>query len=122
GLIPDAKEATGSGLDTIDNTRDYLDKAEDRLNEMAPTIKKDLEKIQKISGDVNDVMDDTDSLDIDFSKGKEISNNVHKKTKDAIDRVDSVQSVLEQLKEQNQALLDEENADESDQAEDPDQD
>lgn len=102
GLMPDAKEVTKNGLQTIDNTTAFLKEAEDRLNKMAPKVEKDLEKVQQVASDANKFISQVDSADIDFSKGKEISDQLKGKTDEAIGRIDSIVNVLNQLKEQNQ--------------------
>lgn len=118
GMIPDAKDATDDGLDTINDTSEFLDEAEDRLNEMAPEIKEDLEKVQRISTDVNDVIDDIKSTDIDFSKGQEIGDELQEETDEAINRIETVQNSLEQLEEQNEGQTDDESTDDAEIKED----
>ncbi|MEN1968593.1 YhgE/Pip domain-containing protein [Lentibacillus sp. N15] len=102
GLMPDAKEVTNNGLETIDHTTEFLKKAESRLNEMAPKVKKDLEKVQNVASEANDFMSKVQAADIDFDKGKEISDQLTGKTNDAIKRINTIEDALNQLKQQNQ--------------------
>ncbi|WP_289890623.1 YhgE/Pip domain-containing protein [Virgibacillus pantothenticus] len=101
-LIPDAKEATDNGLTTIDNTTALLKKAEGRLNEMAPKIEQDLRKVQDIANKANNFIQDIQQVDIDFSEGKELANQINHQLDDGANRVGSVIELLEQLKQQNE--------------------
>ncbi|WP_077297104.1 YhgE/Pip domain-containing protein [Virgibacillus pantothenticus] len=101
-LIPDAKEATDNGLTTIDNTTALLKKAEGRLNETAPKVEQDLRKVQDIANKANNFIQDIQQVDIDFSDGKELANQINHQLDDGANRVGSVIELLEQLKQQNE--------------------
>ncbi|GGB55749.1 phage infection protein [Lentibacillus populi] len=101
GLVPDAKQVTNNGLQTIDETTAFLKKGEARLNEMAPKIKQDLEKIQKIAAEANNFISKVQGTDIDFSTGKEISDQLNGKVNEAIERINTVEEALRQLQAQN---------------------
>src|SRR5690625_3532692 len=107
GKIPEAKEVLGNGLTTIDETTAYLNQAEDRLNEMSPKIKEDLQTAKNTADDINTLMDDIESVDVDFEEGKKIKEDINEKVTNSIERIGSVENklnnVLEQLKtEQNE--------------------
>ncbi|WP_199794698.1 YhgE/Pip domain-containing protein [Lentibacillus sp. Marseille-P4043] len=101
GLIPDAKQVTNSGLQTIDDTTAFLKKAEDRLNNMAPKIKKDLAKVRNIATEANNFISKAQSTTIDFNGGKEISDQLNGKVNEALQRISTVEKALQQLKAQN---------------------
>ncbi|NBJ69075.1 MULTISPECIES: YhgE/Pip domain-containing protein [Clostridia] len=101
-LIPDAKEMTDNGLTTIDNTSALLKKAEDRLNEMAPKIEQDLRKVQDIANKANNFIQDIQQVDIDFSDGKELANQINQQLDEGANRVGVIINLLEQLKQQNE--------------------
>ncbi|MBT2217427.1 YhgE/Pip domain-containing protein [Virgibacillus dakarensis] len=101
GLVPDAKQVTNNGLQTIDETTAFLKKGEARLNEMAPKIKQDLEKVQKIAAEANNFISKVQGTDIDFSTGKEISDQLNGKVNEAIERINTVEEALRQLQAQN---------------------
>src|SRR5699024_11782597 len=63
-MMPEVKDTTQSGLETIDETMSFLKEAEDRLNEMAPEIEEDLKTAQSIADDVNSFIDDIKNVDI----------------------------------------------------------
>src|SRR5699024_8367813 len=85
----------------------YLNQAEDRLNEMSPKIKEDLQTAKNTADDINTLMDDIESVDVDFEEGKKIKEDINEKVTNSIERIGSVENklnnVLEQLKtEQNE--------------------
>lgn len=100
--IPDANAVLSDGISTIDETTAYLNQAEDRLNEMSPKIKADLKKAKTTADDINSLMEDIESVDIDFEEGKNIKNDINNKVTNSIERIESVEndlnSILKQLK------------------------
>lgn len=56
GMIPEARQLTGNGLETINKTSAFLSDAQNRLKQMAPKINADLQKVQKVASDVNEFL------------------------------------------------------------------
>ena len=100
-MMPDVKSTTNAGLETIDETTAFLNEAEDRLNEMAPKIEEDLEKVQTVAHDINSFMEDIQNSDIDFSTGKEITDKLNERIDNTIQRIETIENLLREIKEQN---------------------
>ncbi|RND01195.1 YhgE/Pip domain-containing protein [Lysinibacillus halotolerans] len=100
-LVPDAKRVTGEGLQTIDDTTAFLDKAENRLNEIAPQVQKNLEQVQKMATEVNDFISTVQSSDINLNQGKEISDQINGQITSSIENIEAIEGALNQLQEQN---------------------
>lgn len=123
--IPDANAVLSDGISTIDETTAYLNQAEDRLNEMSPKIKADLKKAKTTADDINSLMEDIESVDIDFEEGKNIKNNINNKITNSIERIESVEnelnSVLKQLKNNQESNNNQEISQNKDSQEENDQ-
>ncbi|PAV28875.1 phage infection protein [Virgibacillus profundi] len=100
GLIPEAKSVSNDGLKTIDDTTAFLNDAENRLNEMAPKIEKDLKYVQEIANDMNEFITEIQDTSIDFSNGDELINQLDQKTTEAVGTIEIIEKSLQQLKEQ----------------------
>ncbi|HLS60532.1 MAG TPA: YhgE/Pip domain-containing protein [Virgibacillus sp.] len=99
-LIPEAEDMTEEGLETIDETTEFLNEAEDRLTEMAPKIEEDLVRVQQIASDVNAFIETIQDVDIDFSRGEEIQTEMNENIGKGIEKIESIETVLVQLREQ----------------------
>lgn len=100
GEIPKAKETTKNGLETIDNASGFLKKAEDRITEMGPKIKADLEKAQNTASEINGFLNDIDTVNINFEKGKEIKKTLREKVDQSMENIAAVESALETILDQ----------------------
>ncbi|WP_373894247.1 YhgE/Pip family protein [Virgibacillus natechei] len=100
-LVPEAERVTADGLKTIDETTAFLTEAEDRLNEMAPRIEEDLERVQAIAANTNSFIQDIQLMDFDFSNGEQITEQINADVNEAIQTVETVEGALQQLQEQN---------------------
>lgn len=103
-MIPKAKDATAKGLKTINETTAFLNKAETRLNDMAPKVQADLQKVQNVVHDVNAFLGDIQAANIDFSKGDELTNHVNERLDVAVKNIETIQSILNQLKTGNDSI------------------
>lgn len=112
-LIPDAKRITENGLHTIDDTVAFLNEAENRLNEIAPEIEKRLEQAQEVTANINSFMQDIQSTDVDFTNGENLSEQIDTKTSQAIEQIESIETILRQLQEQSQSGSEDENESEN---------
>ncbi|MFD2630220.1 YhgE/Pip family protein [Oceanobacillus kapialis] len=99
-LVPEAERVTGNGLETIDNTTAYLNKAEDRLNEIAPQVQEDLERVQQIAEETNTFLQEVQSTGIDFSNGAELTNQLDEQVAQQIEAVTSIEEILRQIQQQ----------------------
>ncbi|MFD1361327.1 YhgE/Pip family protein [Lentibacillus salinarum] len=99
--IPEAEQTTNSGLETVKETSSLLTKAADRLNELAPQIVEDLQKAQTTAEDIHQLLQDVQGQDIDFSRGKELEQNISGSLDDATNRIGDIEAALQQLKEMN---------------------
>lgn len=97
--IPSVKQAVSEGLGTIDSTLAFLNKAEARLEELSPTIKKDLDKASKISDDVNGFLQKVNTVELDFTELDATKQRVDERMTEAITRVTTVQEDLEWLQQ-----------------------
>ncbi|MFC0524823.1 YhgE/Pip family protein [Pontibacillus salicampi] len=102
GLLPQAKNVTNQGLNTIDETTAFLKEAEQRLNELAPKVEEDLKKAQQTAQDVNAFLSEARSADIDLSSSKAIKDQISKQTKESNQQLEEIEKLLQQLKEQQQ--------------------
>lgn len=101
GLIPRVEEGTAKGLGTIDNTTSFLEKAENRLNDISPQIEKDLASIQKMVLDTNSFVKDIDSSSIDFSEGNQISDTLTERIDESLQSIGTIKEVLHQVQQEN---------------------
>ncbi|MBW8351075.1 YhgE/Pip domain-containing protein [Bacillus sp. IITD106] len=101
GKIPEVRELTSNGLATINKTTDFITAAENRLNAIAPKIKADVEKIQKISNDINHFLNNAQKINIDLSKGDQIQKDLQNQFSNALQTVDTIEASLNQLKKIN---------------------
>lgn len=101
GLVPDAKRVTNDGLQTIDESSEILKKAENRLNAIAPQVRKDLEKVHSMTTKVNDFISTVQSSDINLNQGKQISDQINEKIANSVKNIAVVEASLKQLQEQN---------------------
>ena len=99
GLLPEAQQITSDGIHTIDETTQFLNEAEDRLNKLAPQVKEDLTKAQQTAEDVNEFLSTLKSPDVDLSSVEDIRNQINQQVDNSIQRIDDVQTVLNQVKE-----------------------
>jgi putative membrane protein len=101
GLIPRVEEGTAKGLGTIDNTTSFLEKAENRLNDISPQIEKDLASIQKVVSETNSFVKDIDSSSIDFSEGNQISDTLTERIDESLQSIGTIKEVLHQVQKEN---------------------
>ncbi|WP_325166667.1 YhgE/Pip domain-containing protein [Viridibacillus soli] len=99
--IPQVKKLTEDGLKTIENTINFLNKAEGRLNEMSPRIKQDLQTVQQISTNVNTLLEQLQNTKIDFTEVNNAKATLNKQVSSAIEKVSSVNQALVDLKQFN---------------------
>ncbi|WP_176224022.1 YhgE/Pip domain-containing protein [Thalassobacillus devorans] len=100
-LLPRAESTTQEGLRTIDDTTAYLTKAEKRLDEIAPQVETDLNRIQEEANNVNDFLQDIQGADIDLSQGEEWKEQIDVQLTSSMEEIAAVREALEQVQEQN---------------------
>lgn len=101
GLIPTVKDAANNGLTTVNDTLGYLEKAENRLKEMAPKIEQDLKKIQSTSQKINDFLHEIENNQPEITQGSEILNQVNGQLDSTLESLNTIETALKQLQEQN---------------------
>ncbi|WP_307000792.1 YhgE/Pip domain-containing protein [Lederbergia panacisoli] len=101
GEIPEVRQLTNNGLDTINKTTDFITAAEDRLNAIAPTIITDVVKVQKISADINNFLNNAQNVNIDLSKGEQLQKNLQDQFNNALQTIDTIELSLIKLKQIN---------------------
>ncbi len=116
--LPEAERTTNDGMQIVNETASLMSKAEDRLNEMAPQIEEDLKKAQNTAQDINQLLQDAQDVNIDFSEGKELQQNINHSLEDATSRLNEIEAKLEQLKEMNQEQQNNTSEEENNQNED----
>ncbi|WP_202411474.1 YhgE/Pip domain-containing protein [Halobacillus halophilus] len=102
GLIPQAEQAAGEGLSTIDETTAFIDDAEQRLNELSPQVKEDLNAAQQTAEDVNAFLKEARSVDVNVESIGEIRNQINSQTSQSLEEIAAVEELLQQVKEQQQ--------------------
>ncbi|MBX9976068.1 YhgE/Pip domain-containing protein [Cytobacillus firmus] len=100
-LVPDAKRATGNGLQTINETMKFINAAENRLNAMEPQVQENLEKVQNMTVKVNDFISAVQSSDLNLDQGKEIGNQINEQIAGSLQNIEAIETVLKQLQESN---------------------
>ncbi|MCM3531847.1 YhgE/Pip domain-containing protein [Cytobacillus oceanisediminis] len=100
-LVPDAKRATGNGLQTINETMKFINEAENRLNAMEPQIQENLEKVQNMAVKVNDFISSVQSSDLNLNLGKEIGNQINEQIAGSLQNIETIETALKQLQESN---------------------
>ncbi|MFD1174162.1 YhgE/Pip family protein [Oceanobacillus picturae] len=115
-LVPEAERVTNDGLNTIDNTTAFLNKAEDRLNEVAPQIQADLERVQQVADETNTFLKEVQSAGIDFGNGTDLTNQLDEQVTQQIEAISSIEETLRQVQQQQNENVEEgENGDAPDQ-------
>ncbi|WP_282173441.1 YhgE/Pip domain-containing protein [Cytobacillus firmus] len=100
-LVPDAKRATGNGLQTINETMKFINEAENRLNAMEPQIQENLENVQNMAVKVNDFISSVQTSDLNLDQGKEISNRINEQIAGSLQNIETIETALKQLQESN---------------------
>lgn len=100
-LIPKAKESTSNGLTTIDNTTDFLVKAENRLNDLSPKIEEDLTNIQKKIADTNSFLSNIHSSSIDFNEENQLGDSLNKQINQSLESINTIRDALLDVQQQN---------------------
>lgn len=100
-LVPDAKRATGNGLQTINETMKFINEAENRLNAMEPQIQENLENVQNMAVKVNDFISSVQTSDLNLDQGKEISNRINEQIAGSLHNIETIETALKQLQESN---------------------
>lgn len=100
-LVPDAKRATGNGLQTINETMKFINEAENRLNAMEPQIQENLEKVQNMAVKVNDFISSVQASDLNLDQGKEIGNQINEQIAGSLQNIETIETALKQLQESN---------------------
>lgn len=100
-LVPDAKRATGNGLQTINETMKFINEAENRLNAMEPQIQENLEKVQNMAVKVSDFISTVQSSDLNLDQGKEIGNQINEQIAGSLQNIETIETALKQLQESN---------------------
>lgn len=95
--LPRVEDTVNQGMSTLNETSNFLQEAEDRLDEMGPKIRADLEKAQTSVADINAFIADIQDVNIDFSAGKEIKADILEKVDASIEHLESVEGALESV-------------------------
>lgn len=98
-MLPRAEQITTEGLSSIERTIDFLTKAQNRLNELAPEVGNDLEKVSKISKSTNEFLQSVQNVQLDFTELDRVKENLDNKMTSNIQTVDAISKDLNWLKE-----------------------
>ncbi|GGA42944.1 YhgE/Pip domain-containing protein [Psychrobacillus lasiicapitis] len=98
-MLPRAEQITTEGLSSIERTIDFLTKAQNRLNEVAPQVKNDLEKVSKISKSTNEFLQSVQNVPLDFTELDRVKADLDSKMTSNIQTVDAISKDLNWLKE-----------------------
>lgn len=101
-LMPQAKTITSEGIGAIDNTIAFLEKAQNRLNNMASIIDSDLEKITKIIKETNKFLQKVQALKLNSTELDRIKEELHQKMNLTIQTVDDINDDLNWLNNLNE--------------------
>ncbi|WP_144510356.1 YhgE/Pip domain-containing protein [Bacillus sp. FJAT-22090] len=98
-IMPRAEQITTEGLGSIEKTIDFLTKAQNRLNELAPIVENDLETVSKISKSTNEFLQNVQSIQLDFTELDRVKEDLDNKITSNIQTVDSIEKDLNWLKD-----------------------
>ncbi|WP_226577431.1 YhgE/Pip domain-containing protein [Halobacillus litoralis] len=102
GLLPRAERVTDQSLDTIEETTNFLNDAEKRLNEVAPQVQSDLKSAQQTAEDVNSFINDVQSVDLDLSAVTQLKDGINQRTNEALEQLNTVEDLLKQVQQRQQ--------------------
>lgn len=98
-MVPQAEQITTEGLSSIEKTIDFLTKAQNRLNELAPVVENDLEKVSEIAQSTNEFIQSVQNVQLDFTELDRVKEDLDNKITYNIQTVDSIEKDLNWLKE-----------------------
>lgn len=98
-MVPRAEQITTEGLSSIEKTIDFLTKAQNRLNELAPVVENDLEKVSEIAQSTNEFIQNVQNVQLDFTELDRVKEDLDNKITYNIQTVDSIGKDLNWLKE-----------------------
>jgi len=98
-MVPRAEQITTEGLSSIEKTIDFLTKAQNRLNELAPVVENDLEKVSEIAQSTNEFIQNVQNVQLDFTELDRVKEDLDNKITYNIQTVDSIEKDLIWLKE-----------------------
>lgn len=98
-MVPRAEQITTEGLSSIEKTIDFLTKAQNRLNELAPVVENDLEKVSEIAQSTNEFIQNVQNVQLDFTELDRVKEDLDNKINYNIQTVDSIEKDLNWLKE-----------------------
>lgn len=98
-MVPRAEQITTEGLSSIEKTIDFLTKAQNRLNELAPVVENDLEKVSEIAQSTNEFIQNVQNVQLDFTELDRVKEDLDNKITSNIQTVDSIGKDLNWLKE-----------------------
>ncbi len=98
-MVPRAEQITTEGLSSIEKTIDFLTKAQNRLNELAPVVENDLEKVSEIAQSTNKFIQNVQNVQLDFTELDRVKEDLDNKITYNIQTVDSIEKDLNWLKE-----------------------
>src|SRR5699024_4884788 len=75
--LPRVEDTVNQGMSTLNETSNFLQEAEDRLDEMGPKIRADLEKAQTSVADINAFIADIQDVNIDLDRKSTRLNSSH---------------------------------------------
>jgi putative membrane protein len=99
GLIPEVQSATANGIEIIDETTSFLNEAEARLNELAPLIDNDLDKVQTMIHNTNDYVNSIDIAKINLTEGNPVGGNVTGQINDSLQSINVIEQALLELQQ-----------------------
>ena len=98
-IVPRAEQITTEGLSSIEKTLNFLTRAQNRLNELAPVIQNDLEKVSKISKSTNEFLQKVHNGQLDFTELNRVKEDIDNKMTTNIQTIESIGKDLNWLKE-----------------------
>ena len=98
-MVPRAEQITTEGLSSIEKTIDFLTKAQNRLNVLAPVVENDLEKVSEIAQSTNEFIQNVQNVQLDFTELDRVKEDLDNKITYNIQTVDSIEKDLIWLKE-----------------------
>lgn len=97
--MPTVKQSVADGLTTVNRTLTFLDKAETRLNEIAPKVKNDLQRASAISKETNEFLGKVSNVKLDFTEIDHVKEQLDSKMTETIQNVGSVEADLRWLQD-----------------------
>ncbi|MBM7608575.1 putative membrane protein [Lysinibacillus composti] len=107
-MIPRVEEDSTKGLQMIDETSEFLERIEQRVNNITPTINQDIDQLKTRLSELNEVLD---NFDTNFSNGTQETDRIDSTVIDLFQLVDNITNNIQLLQQSTNINQNEDNTD-----------